>query len=65
MVEIRTHRTRDEIEETISNQGFHTIFGEDEDEQIWVDKEQNELLFVDWINAQVQVYNLNRTCDLL
>lgn len=64
MVEIRAERTRDEIERDLSRQGFHVIFNEDEDEQIWVDKEQDELLFLSWINCQVQVYKLDRTEDL-
>lgn len=64
MVETRTHRTRDEIEKDWSNQGFHIIFEEDDD-QIWIDKEQNELIFADWVNAQVQVYKLERIDDLL
>lgn len=64
MVETRTHRTRDEIEGDWSQQGFHIIFEEDDD-QIWVDEEQEELLFVDWINAQLQVYKLAQIDSLL
>ena len=65
MIEIRTERTRDEIEADLHNQGFSAIFNDDDDEQIWVDDDQDELLFVSWITAQVQVYKLETVIDLL
>ena len=64
MVEIRTRRTRDEIEDDWSNQGFEMIF-EEGDDQIWIKQdEQEELLFVSWVNCAVQVYKLDKIIDL-
>ncbi len=64
LVKTRTHRTRDEIESDWEDQGFEMIFDEDDD-QIWVDGEQEELFFVSWVAASVQVYKLVRTESLL
>ena len=64
MVEIRTRRTRDEIEDDWSAQGFEMIF-EEGDDQIWIKQdEQEELLFVSWVNCAVQVYKLDKIIDL-
>lgn len=54
MVNIRTTRTKEEIEEDWIEQGFEKIF--EDDEQIWVNQRQDELLFVSWTSAVVQVY---------
>ena len=63
MVDIRTTRTRDEIEADWVEQGFEMLFDEGDD-QIWVNEEQDELLFVSWVNCDVQIYKRDRTVDL-
>jgi len=63
MVDIRTERTRNEIENDWVEQGFEMLFDEGDD-QIWVNELQDELLFVSWVSCAVQVYNYERTVDL-
>ena len=66
MIDIRTKRTRDEIEEDWTHQGFEKIFEEDDD-QIWTDKKQDELLFVTWVNdelIEVIVFKRERVIDI-
>jgi len=63
MVDIRTERTRNEIEEDWAEQGFEILF-EEYDDQIWANEEQDELLFVSWVSCDVQIYKRYRTVDL-
>jgi len=63
MVDIRTERTRDEIEEDWTHQGFEMLFDEGDD-QIWANEEQDELLFVSWVNCEVMIFKRDRTVDL-
>ena len=63
MVDIRTERTRNEIENDWVEQGFEILF-EDCDDQIWANEEQDELLFVSWVNCEVMIFKRDRTVDL-
>ena len=63
MVDIRTERTRDEIENDWVEQGFEMLFDEGDD-QIWANEEQDELFFVSWVNCEVMIYKRYRTVDL-
>lgn len=64
MIETITERTRDEIEADWHNQGFELIFDE-YDDQTWIDKEQEELLFVSWVTCEVKIYKLDRIDSLI
>ena len=63
MVNIRSTKTRLEIERELQDQDFSLEF-EDRDDQIWMNKEQDELLFISWINGSMYVYKRTETVDL-
>lgn len=56
MVKIETRMSRQDIENQLKEQGFSLEF-EDRDDQIWMDKDQKELLFISWINAVCYCYD--------
>jgi len=59
MVDVRTERTRNEIENDWTEQGFEILF-EDCDDQIWANEEQDELLFVSWISCEVMIFKRDK-----
>ena len=55
MVNIRTERTRYEIEKDWTDQGFDKIFEKD-DEQIWTNEDRDELFYTTWMNGICMVF---------
>jgi len=63
MVDLRTTKTRDEIEQELSDKGFSLVF-EDGDDQIWIKNNESEILFVSWVNAELWSYMQLGKADL-
>jgi len=59
MVNIRTERTRYEIEKDWTDQGFDKIFEKD-DEQIWTNEDRDELFYMTWMNGICMVFKRDK-----
>ena len=63
MVELTIKKNRIEIERELKSQGYVLDFS-DRDDQIWTNAEQDELLFISWINGSMWVYERKRKVKL-
>lgn len=62
MVEILSDKTREEIESELKDKGYKIEF-RDRDDQIWLNKEQDEIIFISWINGSAWVYDRTQQID--
>ena len=63
MVELRLHRTREEIEKDIEAQGFEMIYHW-RDDQIWSNKKQDILIWISWVNYTIIEYKKTNQMNL-
>jgi len=63
MVDLRTTKSRDEIEQELRDKGY-TLDFEDRDDQIWIKDNETEILFISWINAELWSYLQTRKPDI-
>jgi len=62
-MKLQTKISRVQIERQLEIGGY-TLEFEDRDDQIWMNKEQDKILFISWINISMYVYRREKVVDL-